>query len=106
MGRPRRASALPAGTRIQPSLTQYSSTSVRSLPLKRMPMPRSRAAGSWNLERGSFERRSGAVSVMASVVVVGRGPAGRARTVAGQGADGAGFTSAGAAEKGVTPKAG
>ena len=32
---------LPAGTRIQPSLTQYSSTLSFSCPLKRMPMPRS-----------------------------------------------------------------
>ena len=39
-GLPKRSLALPAGTRIQPSLTQYSSTLVFSAPLKRMPMSR------------------------------------------------------------------
>jgi hypothetical protein len=46
IGCPRRSSALPTGTRTQPSLMQYSSTLVRSTPLKRMPMPRSSADSS------------------------------------------------------------
>ena len=45
-GLPLRSSALPAATRIQPSLTQYSSTLVFSCPAKRMPMPRSSNASS------------------------------------------------------------
>ena len=45
-GLPLRSSALPAATRIQPSLTQYSSTLVFSWPAKRMPMPRSSSAAS------------------------------------------------------------
>jgi hypothetical protein len=39
-GLPLRSTALPAVTRIQPSLTQYSSTLVFYLPSKRMPMSR------------------------------------------------------------------
>lgn len=40
-GRPWRSTFLPKATRIQPSEIEYSSTSRRSAPLKRMPMPRS-----------------------------------------------------------------
>src|SRR4051794_7405215 len=41
-GLPWRSFAAPAGTRIQLSLTQYSSTLVFSAPLKRMPTSRAR----------------------------------------------------------------
>src|SRR4051812_3545258 len=41
-GLPWRSLALPAVTRTQPSLTQYSSTLVFSTPLKRMPTSRER----------------------------------------------------------------
>ena len=64
LGLPRRSSDLPTTTRIQPSLMQYSSTLVRSAPLKRMPTPRSSRLASWYGLRGSRERRSGNVSVM------------------------------------------
>src|SRR6185369_2823043 len=46
IGLPKRSRLLPAATRIQPSLTQYSSTLVFSVPLKRMPTPRSSRASS------------------------------------------------------------
>src|SRR5690606_2198495 len=39
IGWPKRSLELPACARIQPSLTQYSETSVRSLPLNRIPLP-------------------------------------------------------------------
>lgn len=45
-GRPRRSIFLPSATRTQPSDIEYSSTSRRSTPLKRIPMPRSSAAWS------------------------------------------------------------
>ncbi len=45
-GRPLRSTFLPSATRIQPSGIEYSSTSFRSAPLKRMPMPRSSSAWS------------------------------------------------------------
>ena len=64
IGRPRRSSARPAGTRIQPSLTQYSSTSTRSLPLKRTPIGWDSRVSSWWGLRGSTQRRSGKVSVI------------------------------------------
>jgi hypothetical protein len=43
-GLPKRSRAFPAATRIQPSLTQYSSTLVFSLPAKRMPTSRASAS--------------------------------------------------------------
>src|SRR3546814_9314465 len=64
IGLPRRSSALPNGSRTQPSLPQYSSTLVFSSPLKRTPMPRSTAAASWQRLRGSLDRRSGGVSLI------------------------------------------
>ena len=45
-GRPLRSTFLPSATRIQPSGIEYSSTSFRSAPLKRIPMPRSSSAWS------------------------------------------------------------
>src|SRR5437764_857604 len=67
-GRPCRSIVLPAWTRIQPSETLYSSTSWRSRPLKRMPMPRRRMSASKCGLFGSSERRSGGVSAMAGEV--------------------------------------
>ncbi len=58
-GLPWRSLVLPASTRIQPSLTQYSVTLVFSAPLKRMPTSRSSALASKYGLRGSVERRSG-----------------------------------------------
>src|SRR5215813_6888845 len=64
-GLPKRSLALPAATRIQPSLTQYSSTLVFSAPLKRMPMScASTSALKWGL-RASVERRTGRTTAMA-----------------------------------------
>src|SRR3546814_137316 len=56
IGLPRRSSALPNGSRTQPSLTQYSSTLVFSSQLKRLPMQRSSAAASWKRLRGPLDR--------------------------------------------------
>ena len=47
------------GNLIQPSLTQYSATSWRCLPLKRMPMSRWNTAASWCGLRGSVDKWSG-----------------------------------------------
>src|SRR5205085_522587 len=67
IGCPKRSRLRPAATRIQPSEMLYSSTSWRSLPLKRMPTPRCRVSASkWGL-RGLSERRSGGVSVTVPV---------------------------------------
>src|SRR5437588_13098593 len=58
-GLPWRSLALPAVTRTQPSLTQYSSTLVFSTPLKRMPTSRDSTASLYQGLRGSTDRRSG-----------------------------------------------
>src|SRR3546814_8268938 len=96
IGLPRRSSALPNGSRTQPSLTQYSSTLVFSSPLKRTPMPRSSAAASWKRLRGSLDRRSGGVSLIVVSPCGGRAakpegythrPAWVARQPQGQGCD-------------------
>src|SRR3954469_17677088 len=63
-GGPCRSIVRPAWTRIQPSDTQYSSTSWRSRPLKRMPTPRRSVSPSKCGLRGSSERRSGGVSAI------------------------------------------
>src|SRR3546814_12173757 len=52
IGWPKRSFDLPAATRIQPSEIEYSSTSVRSWPLKRMPIPRCNTSMSKWCERG------------------------------------------------------
>src|SRR5512139_2936764 len=61
---PLRSTARPAATRIQPSLTQYSSTLVFSLPLKRMPTPRSSSPALKYGLLGSEDRRSGSSSLI------------------------------------------
>src|SRR5829696_6978689 len=66
MGLPARSLAEPAATRIQPSLTQYSSTLVFSTPLKRTPTPRSSAAASWYGLFGFLAKRSGGTSSIGS----------------------------------------
>src|SRR3546814_6496779 len=57
IGWPNRSFDLPAATRIQPSEIEYSSTSVRSAPLKRMPMPRCSTSMSKCGERGLVDMR-------------------------------------------------
>ena len=69
-----RSSVLPAGTRIQPSLTQYSSTSCRSLPLKRMPMSYSQI-GRVVVRAARVDGE--AVGQVAGRVGIGRGRSGR-----------------------------
>src|SRR3982750_4066077 len=55
---------------------QYSSTSCRSLPLKRMPTSCSKTAATWCGLRGSTDRRSGSGGLSVGVVPVGVLPAG------------------------------
>src|SRR3546814_17381114 len=74
IGLPRRSSALPNGSRTQPSLTQYSSTLVFSSPLKRPPMPRSSSASSWKRLRCSLDSRSGGGSLIVVSPFGGRDP--------------------------------
>jgi len=69
IGLPRRSRALPAWTRIQPSLIEYSSTLSRSMSLKRTPTPRSSALASWKGLAGLIARWSGGVSLIASFTV-------------------------------------
>src|SRR6195952_3772632 len=69
-GLPWRSTFLPSATRIQPSERQYSSTSRRSAPLKRMPMPRSSFDWSKYGLDGLVDRRSGGVSL--GLVMVAR----------------------------------
>src|SRR6185312_6101510 len=66
-GLPWRSLAAPACTRIQPSLTQYSSTLFFSTPLKRMPTSRCRTSALNQGLRGSTDRRSGGVSAALGV---------------------------------------
>src|SRR5690242_12060013 len=68
IGLPWRSTDFPATTRTQPSLTQYSSTLLRSTPLKRMPTPRSNSSRLKNGLLGSLQRRSGSVSVMGDLI--------------------------------------
>src|SRR5687768_5976184 len=67
----------PAATRIQLSETLYSSTSVRSLPLKRIPTPRRSSSPSKKGLRGLSESRSGGVSAMFSSLTSGVEPLSR-----------------------------
>src|SRR5579863_2669792 len=68
-GWPLRSMVLPACTRIQPSEIQYSSTLVRTDPLKRMPIPRCSLSASKYGLRGWIASRSGGTSSMAGAAV-------------------------------------
>ena len=76
-GWPCRSTFLPSATRIQPSDIEYSSTSWRSCPLKRMPIPRYSASWSKCGLRGLIERWSGGVSLMPAPCLTPMPPANR-----------------------------
>src|SRR3954471_14470963 len=67
---PWRSTVLPTASRTQPSLTQYSSTLLRSMPLNLIPTPRSSSSALWKGLEGLVESRSGSAGLSFSTFVI------------------------------------